>query len=78
MPIVPSSYSASGLFKNGHFSTIYSAKLRPNPSLVQHRERISLSDGDFLDLDFSELWEEPDAIFNVINPNKAETIEEET
>ena len=53
MPIVPSSYSASGLFKNGHFSTIYSAKLRPNPSLVQHRERISLSDGDFLDLDFS-------------------------
>ncbi len=53
MPIVPSSYQAKGLFKNMHFATIYSAKLRPGASLVQHRERIALPDDDFLDLDFS-------------------------
>ncbi|MEZ4857490.1 MAG: alpha/beta fold hydrolase [Flavobacteriaceae bacterium] len=53
MPIVSSSYAANGLFKNGHFSTIYSAKLRVAPNLIQLRERLTLSDGDFIDLDFS-------------------------
>ena len=53
MPIVPSTYRASGPFKNGHFSTIYSAKLRPGIPFKQERERIDLSDGDYLDLDMS-------------------------
>ena len=53
MPIVPSTYRASGPFKNGHFSTIYSAKLRPGILFKQERERIDLSDGDYLDLDMS-------------------------
>ncbi len=53
MPIITSPYRAKGLFKNGHFSTIYSAKLRTTPSITQKRERISMKDGDFLDLDFS-------------------------
>ena len=53
MPIVTSSYKAKGLFKNGHFSTIYSAKLRPIPKLLQERERLQLPDGDFVDLDWS-------------------------
>lgn len=53
MPIVNSNYQASGLFKNGHFSTIYSAKLRLIGSVVQERERLTLPDGDFLDLDRS-------------------------
>lgn len=53
MPIVPSSYKARGVFKNGHFSTIYSAKLRPTPALVQERERVILPDNDFLDIDWS-------------------------
>lgn len=53
MPIVPSTYTINGLFRNGHFSTIYSAKLRKSPKLTQHRERLALNDGDFLDLDFS-------------------------
>jgi len=53
MPIIESKYTASGLFKSGHFSTIYSAKLRPSPLLKQERERIDLPDGDFMDLDWS-------------------------
>ncbi len=53
MPIVSSSYKISGLFKNSHFSTIYSAKLRPRPKLLQQRERVILPDDDFLDLDWS-------------------------
>ena len=53
MPLISSTYAPKGLFKNGHFSTIYSAKLRKAPSLLQHRERMQLPDGDFMDLDFS-------------------------
>ncbi len=53
MPIVKSSYQPSFVFKNRHFSTIYSAKLRPSISLLQKRERITLPDGDFLDIDWS-------------------------
>jgi predicted alpha/beta-fold hydrolase len=53
MPLVPSSFKARGLFKNAHFSTIYSAKLRPAPTLKQERERLWLPDGDFLDLDMT-------------------------
>jgi hypothetical protein len=53
MPIVSSKHRPKFLFKNGHFSTIYSAKLRPVPGLLQERERIWLPDGDFLDVDWS-------------------------
>lgn len=53
MPIVSSPYKAKGFFKNGHFSTIYSAKLRPIPFLVQKRKRVELCDGDFIDVDWS-------------------------
>ena len=53
MPIVPSKYLPSLFFRNGHISTIYSAKFRPAPLLEQKRERIALSDGDFLDIDWS-------------------------
>jgi hypothetical protein len=53
MPLVKSTYAPPAIFKNGHFSTIYSAKLRPSPKLVQERERVILPDGDFLDVDWS-------------------------
>jgi predicted alpha/beta-fold hydrolase len=53
MPLIDSRYTASGLFRNAHFATIYSAKLRPMPALVQQRERIRLTDGDFMDIDWS-------------------------
>ncbi len=53
MPLIKSNYEPSFPFKNGHFSTIYSAKLRPSPSLIQQRERMQLPDGDFMDIDWS-------------------------
>ena len=53
MPLIRSNYKPNFPFKNGHFSTIYSAKLRPSPNLEQQRERLQLSDGDFMDIDWS-------------------------
>jgi predicted alpha/beta-fold hydrolase len=53
MPIILSDYNPPFLFKNGHFSTIYSGVLRKVNGLTQERERITLPDKDFLDLDWS-------------------------
>jgi predicted alpha/beta-fold hydrolase len=53
MPIISNSYNPPILFKNGHFSTIYSALFRNFPRVEQERERIILKDGDFLDIDWS-------------------------
>ncbi len=54
MPLLPSNYRPTFLFRNGHFSTIYSGVFRKVDGLIQSRERIDLPDGDFLDLDWSE------------------------
>lgn len=53
MPLITSSFEAKGLFKNPHFSTIYSSKIRKVRGLKQIRERVELPDGDFIDLDWS-------------------------
>ncbi|WP_375325741.1 YheT family hydrolase [Flagellimonas sp. GZD32] len=53
MPQLASEYNPPILFKNGHFATIYSGIIRLVNGVVQKRERITLSDGDFLDLDWS-------------------------
>ncbi|GHC43396.1 YheT family hydrolase [Ulvibacter litoralis] len=53
MPLVKSNFQPKLPFKNGHFSTIYSAKLRPDLKLVQKRERLQLPDQDFIDVDWS-------------------------
>lgn len=53
MPILPSHYKPPLPFRNSHFATVYSSKLRPMPILVQERERLLLEDGDFLDIDWS-------------------------
>jgi len=53
MPAISSVYNPKRLFKNGHFSTIYSAKFRSKILLKQNRERIPLKDGDFMDIDWS-------------------------
>ena len=53
MPIVTSSYKPPLPFRNGHFSTIYSGLIRKVNGLNQERERIELSDSDYLDLDWS-------------------------
>lgn len=53
MPLISSTYQPPLLFRNGHFSTIYSAKLRRAPHPEMQRERLHLADGDFMDLDIS-------------------------
>lgn len=53
MPLISSIYKPPVLFRNGHFSTIYSSKLRIPPNIIQTRERIVLPDSDFMDLDWS-------------------------
>ncbi|TVZ52731.1 YheT family hydrolase [Dokdonia sp. Hel_I_53] len=53
MPIIQSPYKAIGLFKNAHFSTIYSAKIRRVHGVSQNRKRLELPDGDFVDIDWS-------------------------
>lgn len=52
MPIIESSFKPQFLFKNGFIATVYSGLIR-KVNLKQVRERITLSDGDFLDLDWS-------------------------
>lgn len=52
MPIIESTYKPPFYFKNGFIATVYSGLFR-KVSLKQERERITLSDGDFLDLDWS-------------------------
>lgn len=53
MPIIDSDYTPPFPFKNGHFSTVYSGLYRKVNGVLQKRERITLSDNDFLDLDWS-------------------------
>lgn len=53
MPIVASTYKPKFFFRNGFISTVYSGLFRKVKNVVQQRERITLTDGDFLDLDWS-------------------------
>lgn len=53
MPILNTYYNPPLIFKNGHIATVYSGLFRKSPKLKQKRERITLSDRDFLDLDWS-------------------------
>jgi len=52
MPIINSNYKAPFFFKSGFASTVYSGLVR-RVSIEQKRERITLSDDDFIDLDWS-------------------------
>ncbi|GGZ92603.1 YheT family hydrolase [Algibacter mikhailovii] len=52
MPIIDSKYKPRFYFRNGFVSTVYSGLVR-RVYLEQKRERITLSDGDFMDLDWS-------------------------
>lgn len=53
MPLIPfSTYKRSKLFINGHVETIAPVVMRKVKSISYERERITLSDGDFLDLDW--------------------------
>lgn len=52
MPILTPVYKPKFYFKNGFISTVYSGLVR-KVSIEQERERLTLSDGDFIDLDWS-------------------------
>lgn len=52
MPIIDSNYKPPFYFSNGFLTTVYSGLFR-RVNLQQQRERITLYDGDFLDLDWS-------------------------
>ena len=54
MPILQSSYLPSRIWQNPHVSTIYPSAFRKVNGVNYTRERLELSDGDFLDLDWSE------------------------
>jgi len=59
MPIVsPSTYEATGIFKNGHVNTIFPTLFRKIKDLTYNRERVELPDGDFIDLDWSKVGSE--------------------
>ncbi|WP_417443472.1 YheT family hydrolase [Joostella sp.] len=53
MPIIESHYNPPHLFKNGHFATIYSGKIRKVIGVEQKRVELTTSDNDFIDLDWS-------------------------
>ena len=53
MPILQSTYKPRFYFRNGFVSTVYSGLARRVTGVIQERERMTLSDGDFLDLDWS-------------------------
>jgi uncharacterized protein len=55
MPIVKSSYRPPWWFKNLHLQTIYPSGFRKIKDVKYQRERINTSDGDFLDLDWSNV-----------------------
>ncbi|MEZ4809668.1 MAG: alpha/beta fold hydrolase [Allomuricauda sp.] len=53
MPLIASNYHPPLFYRNGHLATIYSGLFRRVNGIVQERERLTLSDRDFLDLDWS-------------------------
>lgn len=52
MPLVHTTYEPPAIFKNYHVSTVYAAVIRKAP-VQQQRQRLELSDGDFIDIDWS-------------------------
>ena len=67
MPLINSNFIPSFLFKNGHVSTIYSGLFRRVNGVNQKRERIFLSDGDFLDLDWSYAPQKTDKLIIILH-----------
>ncbi len=56
MPLVAEAgYRPAWLFRNAHASTIIPSSLRRVPPVSYTRERVELSDGDFLDLDWNRI-----------------------
>jgi hypothetical protein len=67
MPIVSSDYNPPLLYRNAHFSTVYSGLVRKVNGVHQKRERIHLPDSDFLDLDWSYALKRTDQVVLVLH-----------
>ncbi len=53
MPVISSPYKSPRWFRNAHLHTVACALFRRRPKITFYRERLELSDGDFVDLDWS-------------------------
>ena len=62
MPVIESTYNPPFYFRNGFISTVYSGLIRRVHGLEQQRERITLRDSDFIDLDWSYSKEKTDKV----------------
>ncbi len=67
MPIIESTYKPPYFFKKGFVATVYSGLFRQVKGVIQKRERITLSDGDFLDLDWSYAVEKTDKLIIILH-----------
>ncbi len=67
MPIIESTYKAPYFFRKGFVATVYSGLIRKVEGIVQKRERLTLSDGDFLDLDWSYADEKTDTLIIILH-----------
>ena len=67
MPLVSSTYKPPFIFRNGFVATVYSGLWRKVKEVTQIRERITLSDGDFLDLDWSYAQERSDKLLILLH-----------
>lgn len=67
MPILNTHYNPPLIFKNGHISTIYSGLFRMGAKIKQQRERLTLSDSDFVDLDWSFAKKETNKIIILLH-----------
>jgi predicted alpha/beta-fold hydrolase len=55
MPVIASSYTGSPLYLyNGHLQTVVPSMFRKVPGVEYERERLTLADGDFIDIDWIE------------------------
>lgn len=57
MPVLASTYEAPWFLRNGHLQTVYPALKRRVTGFSYTRTRLELKDGDFLDLDISNVQE---------------------
>lgn len=67
MPILTTTYKPKFIFRNGHLSTIYSGLLRKVEGVTQKRERLTLLDNDFLDLDWSYTTQKTNQLLIVLH-----------
>ncbi|MCB0279637.1 MAG: alpha/beta fold hydrolase [Calditrichaeota bacterium] len=54
MPVIDSNYRPPFWLKSGHLQSIYPTLFRPPFEIAYMRERLELSDGDFVDMDWSK------------------------